>query len=222
MSRMSVAMVLIAPVIIISACCCMDASLFTIACLGLPLPTLLPTFFCGVRKMSAAYNMCGTVMVRYSLCTYLAMVLCDAHVILANWIIQLCPFARAAAPCAFQLSLLLTIFPRNFAVSTGGMQWLPSMSALHGSGILFLGLRVCGIIFLDMLSSWNFLIPNSQLCILAHAKTPSVLFMMLQILSCVSWKSFPITSISTSSTYRRMCLPSLIIIIFSMSTLYSR
>jgi len=169
-----------------------------------------------------AYSMRGTAMVMYSLHTYLAVVLHDTHVILVNWIIQLCPFAKAVAPCAFQLSLLLTTTPRNFAVSADGMWWLLSMSALHGSGILFLGLRVCGIIFLDMSSSWNFSIPNLQLCVLAHAKTPSVLFMMFQILLCVLWKSLPIASISMSSTYRRLHLPSLIFVILSMSALYSR
>jgi hypothetical protein len=53
-SRMSVAVVFIAPVIIIVAHLCMDASFLMMAWWFRLLLSHLPTFCCGVRKMSAA------------------------------------------------------------------------------------------------------------------------------------------------------------------------
>ena len=57
-SRISVAVVFLAPVIIIAACCWIDASLFITAWLLGDDMRLLPAFCWGVRNMSAAKT-CG-------------------------------------------------------------------------------------------------------------------------------------------------------------------
>jgi hypothetical protein len=62
----------------------------------------------------------------------------EAWVSLPNCIVYSCPLARAAAHCAFQLSLLSTITPRNLAVSFDGMCWSPSTSWY---GYAFLGVE---------------------------------------------------------------------------------
>jgi hypothetical protein len=63
-SRMSVAVVLIAPVIIIAACRWIVASLLMIAQQDFPFVALVVVFRCGVRKMSAAYSMHGAAIER--------------------------------------------------------------------------------------------------------------------------------------------------------------
>jgi hypothetical protein len=83
-SKMSVAVVLMAPVIMMAACRCMAVSLFMIPWLDFPSFDLVAIFRCGVRKMSAAYNICGTAIERYSLRTYFALALLDALVMQAN------------------------------------------------------------------------------------------------------------------------------------------
>ena len=128
-STTSVATVFIAPVIMMVACLCIDASLVTMACLARPSFVLLPTFCCGVRNMSAAYKIQGTAIERYSCHIYLVFVPHDECAILPNWISQSWPLASATAHCPFQFSLLSTITPRNFTISFDGIRWLPSISA---------------------------------------------------------------------------------------------
>jgi hypothetical protein len=82
----------------------------------------------------------------------------DALVICANWIIHVCSFARAAAHCPFQFSLLSTITPRNLAVSADEMRWFPSVRVRRGIGMRFLGLRGCGAVFLVISNSWNYVL----------------------------------------------------------------
>jgi hypothetical protein len=222
MSRVSVAVVLIAPVIMIAAFLWIIASLLMMAWPDASFFGVWFAFFCGVRNISAAYNMRGTAMERYSFQTYLAVTPHDALVILLNCRIQSWPFIRAAAHCPFQFILLLTMMPRNLAVSFDSMWKLFSVSVCLGTWMRFLGLRVCGIVFLDMSSSWNFSILNSQLWILAHAETPLGRPMMSHIFLCVSEKSFPISMMVASSTKRRVHSPFLVSGIFSRSVLYSR
>jgi hypothetical protein len=119
---MSVAVVFMAPVIIIAAHLCIDASFFTIAWFALLSFILLPMFCCGVRKISAAYSMRGTAMERYNCHIYLAFIPQDVQDSLPNWISQSCPFVITAAHCTFQFNLLSTITPRNLAVSFDGMR----------------------------------------------------------------------------------------------------
>ena len=54
MSKPSVAVVLIVPVIMIAACCWTDASLLMIPWLDFPSLDLVVIFHCSVKKMSAA------------------------------------------------------------------------------------------------------------------------------------------------------------------------
>ena len=70
--------------IMMAARLCIDASLVTMACLACPSFVLLLTFCCGVRNMSAAYNIRGTAIKRYSCCIYLAFVPHDKCAILPN------------------------------------------------------------------------------------------------------------------------------------------
>jgi hypothetical protein len=65
-SRTSVAVVLIAPVIIIAAHLWIAVSLFTMARLDPSSFVLVPVFHCTVRKMSAAYNIWGIAMDKYN------------------------------------------------------------------------------------------------------------------------------------------------------------
>jgi hypothetical protein len=218
----SVAVVLIAPVIMIAAFLWIIASLLMTAWPNALFFGVRFAFFCGVRNISAAYNMRGTAMERYSFQTYLTITPCDALAILPNCRIQSWPFARAAAHCPFQFILLSMMMPRNLAVFFDGIWKLFSVSARLGTWMHFLRLRVCGIVFLDMLSSWNFSIPNSQLWILAHAETPPGHPMMSRIFSCISEKSFPITMMVVLLTKRRVHSPFLVSGIFSRSALYSR
>jgi len=125
----SVVTVFIAPVIMMVAHLCIDDSLVTMACLAHLSFALLPIFCCGVRNMSAVYNIWGMAIERYSCHIYLAFVPCDECAILPNWISQSWPLASAAVPCPFQFSLLSTMTPRNFTVSFDGIRWLPSISA---------------------------------------------------------------------------------------------
>ena len=53
-----------APVINNAAPLWIDDSFLAMACVYLPLPHLLPAWVCVVRKMSAAYNICGTATTR--------------------------------------------------------------------------------------------------------------------------------------------------------------
>ena len=55
--------------------------------------------------------------------------------------------------------------------------------------------------------SWNFSMPNSQLCILAHLKMPSLQFMMFCSFLCVSLKSLPVTMTAALSTKSNIHLP---------------
>ena len=64
--------------------------------------------------------------------------------------------ARAVAPWLFQLSLLSSITPRNFAVSFDGMWWSPIFRAVQGDGTLLFLMNGCGTVSLVKLSSWNF------------------------------------------------------------------
>jgi hypothetical protein len=132
------------------------------------------------------------------------------------------PFARAAAHCLFQFILLLTMTSRNLAISFNSMQKLFSISARLGNGIHFLGLRVCGVVLLDMLSSWSFSIPNLQCWYLAHMEMPSGHPMMSRIFSYTSERSFLVTMMVASSMKRRVHSPFLVSGIFSRSALYSR
>jgi hypothetical protein len=162
-SAMSVTVVFIAPVILSATHLCTDANLFTIACLAFPSFILLPMFCHGVRNISAAYSMWGTVMDKYSCHMYPAFIPWDVWASLPNWISLSCPFARAAAHCPFQFSWLSTITPRNLAVSFDGIHSFPSISAHLGIGILFLGFKGCVTNIFMMSSSWNFSMWNSQL-----------------------------------------------------------
>ena len=177
-SKVSNAVVFKAPVIMIAAHLCMDASLFTMAQVLWLSFACFPTFCCGVRKTSAAYNMWGTAMERYSCHVYFTLIPCDARASLLNWISQSCPLASAAAHCPFQFSLLSMTTPRNLAVSFDGMRWLPNTRAQRGICTLLFGFIWCGTSFLEISRSWNFLIPNSQLWFFAHSKIPPGWFMM--------------------------------------------
>ena len=79
--------------------------------------------------MSAAYKTRGMAVETYSWQKYLAWMPLVVIVICLDLDSQSWPLARAAAPWAFQVNLLLTITPRNFGVSFDGIHWLPSMSA---------------------------------------------------------------------------------------------
>ena len=94
--------------------------------------------FWGVRKMSAAYKICGMAVGIYSWQKYLAWMPLVVSMICLNLDSQSWPLVRAAAPWAFQVSLLLTMTPRNLAVSFDGICWLPSMCACRGVGTFFL------------------------------------------------------------------------------------
>ena len=83
-SRISVAVVFIAPVIIIAAHHWIDASLFSTARLLSDEVLLLPAFCWGVRNMSAAYSMRGIAMERYSCRVNLARVPYDVFASLLN------------------------------------------------------------------------------------------------------------------------------------------
>ena len=127
------------------------------------------------------------------------------------------PLARAVAPWLFQLSLLSSMTPRNFAVLFEGMRWLPIFRAVQGDGTLFFLMNGCGTIFLVKSSSWNFLILNLQLCVLAHAR---ILF-VLSIMSCsflwVSVRDLPVAMIAALSTKSSICSPSFISAILGRS-----
>lgn len=74
-STMSMAVVLMAPVIIIAACYWIDASFVSTACFVLLLSEVfMPTFWCGVRKISAVYSILGIAMEIYSWQKYLACI----------------------------------------------------------------------------------------------------------------------------------------------------
>jgi hypothetical protein len=88
-------------------------------------------------------------------------------------------------------------------------------------GMHFLGLRACVVVFLIMLSSWNFLILNSQLYSFAQLKIPFVQFMMSCSFSWVSEKSLPVTIATVLSMNSSTFSPALRLGIFSMSALYS-
>ncbi|KAF8231007.1 hypothetical protein L208DRAFT_1472501 [Tricholoma matsutake] len=221
-SSMSVAVVFIAPIIMIAAHLCIDASIFTIAWFALQSFILLPTFCCGVRKMSVAYNIWGTAMERYSCHMCLAFIPWDVWDSLPNWTSQSCPFAIAAAHCDFQFSLLSTITPRNLAVSFDSMHWFLSTRAHLGIGIHFWGFSGCGASFFVISSSWNFSIPNSQLWSLAHSNMPPFWFMMFCSFSWVSKRSLPMTITTVSSTNSSIHSPLLNTGIFSRSALYIR
>ena len=169
--------------------------------------------------MSAAYNIRGTAMERYSCRMYFALIPRDARASRPNCISQSCPFAIAAAHCPFQFSLLSTMTPRNFAVSFEGMHWFPSIRVCLGVGILLLGFSGCGMSLCVMSRSWNFSMPNSQLWSLAHSNIPPAQFMMFRNFSWVSKKSLPMTMITASSTKSDIHSPVLIIGIFSRSAL---
>ena len=94
----------------------------------------LPTFLCGVRKSGIAMEM-------YSCQKYFAWVPFIVVAILLNLDNQSCPSARVAAPCAFQVSLLSTVTPKNLTVSFDGIHWLSKTSACQGMGILFFRLK---------------------------------------------------------------------------------
>lgn len=132
--------------------------------------------------MSAAYSIWGMAIDVYNWRKNLAWMPLVVRVILLNCMIQSCPLASAVAHCAFQLSFLSMVTPRNLAVSFEGMRWLPRINALRGVGIFFLGLTGLGTSFVVMSGSWNFSMPNLQLCKVAHSKTPPARFMMLRIL----------------------------------------
>lgn len=146
----------------------------------------------------------------------------DAHTSHPNCIIQSWPLAIAVVHWPFQVSLLSMITPRNLAVSAELMQCCPKIRSLCGIGIHFLRLNVCGIVCLDMLMSWNFLTPNSQLCNFAHWHIPPAQFMILHSFSCISAKSFLTTITAASSMKSSIHSPSLSTVIFSRSALYSR
>jgi hypothetical protein len=133
-----------------------------------------------------------------------------------------CPFARVDAHCPFQFSLLSTMTPRNLAISFDGIHWFPSISALHGIGIFFLRFTGFCMSFLVTLGGWNFSMPNSQLCILAHSKILSSQFMMFCSFSCVSLKSLPMTMTAASSMKSSIRSPVLRSGIFNRSVLYMR
>ena len=139
-SRMSVAVIFIAPGIIRAVCLWINANLLIAAWLECSHFALFPMFCCEVRKMSAAYNIYGTAMDRYNSYMYFAFILHDAWAILPNWMSQSCPLARAVAHWAFQFSLLSTIIPRKCAMSFDCMHRLPRVSTCCGIGILSFGL----------------------------------------------------------------------------------
>ena len=149
-SRMSVAIVFIAPVIVRVAHLWIDASLLIVAWL--------------------AHSQ--FVMDKYNCWIYFAFIPCDAQAILLNWMSQSCPLARVVVHWAFQFSLLSTITPRNCAMSFDCMCWLPRVSGCHSNGILSFGLTGFGTCFFATLSSWNFLIPNLQLCVWPIQRLP--------------------------------------------------
>jgi hypothetical protein len=91
-----VTVVFITPVIMSAACLCTDASLFTVACFDYLSFDALPMFCHGVRKMSAAYNIFGTAMERYSCHMYFALIPQDDCASCPNWMSQSCPFVNAA------------------------------------------------------------------------------------------------------------------------------
>jgi hypothetical protein len=120
-SVMSVAVVFMAPIIMITAHLCSNASLLSMACFVFLSLVFLPTFCWGVRKISVVYSILGTAIDMYSCHRYLACAPLDAHAILSNWINHPCFFAKASVHCLFQLSLLSMVTPKNLAVSLDGM-----------------------------------------------------------------------------------------------------
>lgn len=151
-SMVSVAVVLMAPIIRITVQCCMDTSLLRIACFIFPSFDCFPMFCCGVRKISVVYSMQGIVIKRYNWWMYLVGLPRVVCAILLNCMSQSWPLASAAMHCTFQFSLLLMITLRNLAVSYR-MHWVPRISALHGTGILFLGLIGWGTSFFAISNS---------------------------------------------------------------------
>src|SRR3954447_11241158 len=89
-----------------------------------------------------------------------------------HWTVHWVPFARAAAVCWVQLSVWSIFTPRNFVDLVGWMVRLAIWMAGRGIGCRFLGLSGWGSCLREKPTRANFVISNSQLCVLAHSRTP--------------------------------------------------